>query len=236
MSIRGEQHQPVPSLALAENLVGSLREELQLSVDAALLGFPSKLPFKVISLREPLLRRIVDLAEATICLCREGRGMGAGILARSVLETTAILYVLREMVDKVVENRSIGELDSSVMAMLFGSKNKKTPVVAFNILTVIGKMDKKFTGILDHYGNLSEVAHPNYAGVLGSYAAVGPLRLQLQVGQSEKLGEIIDNVVVPTLCLCLLTSKRMTAGIKDVFEEFSSICHEAIGGSVEWNS
>lgn len=231
MSTASKKHQPASSLALAERLIVSLREELQFNADAALLGIPSKLPFKVLSLREPLLHRIVDLAEATICLCREGRGMGAGILARSVLETTAILYVLREMVDRVVESRSLGGFDSRLMSMLFGSKNKRTPVDAVNIITVIEKMDRKFAGILEHYGHLSEVSHPNYAGVMGSYATIGPSKFQLQVGPREGLDEMIGRVVVPTLCLCLLVSSHLAVGIRDAFEEFSSICHEASGES-----
>jgi hypothetical protein len=224
---------PEPSLELAERLVSELQNALPLKVEAVSLGVPSMLPFKVISLRESLLCRIADLAGSTIYLCKEDRGMGAAILARAVLEATALLFVLGKMVKKALESKEIGEFDRRIMAMLFGGKSDKSPVPSINILTHVEKMDRAFKGILVHYGNLSEMAHPNFAGVLGSYAQVETQNYELRVGPHGRLKAMIDEVVVPTLCLCLFIAGNVSSNISRALEEFSSICHKAHSAGIE---
>lgn len=214
---------PRPSIPLAEKLVSSLKASLPPKVEAVPPGIPPGLPFKVMSLREPLLCRIADLTEASIHLCKIDRGMGAAILARAVLEATALLFALTEMVENIVDSREIGDFDTRIAAMLVGSKNQGTPVQATNVLTHIQRMDRSFRGILDHYGILSEIAHPNFAGVLGSYAQAGAEKYELTVGPRDRLKTMIDQVVVPTLCLCLVASDRFNARVSHALAEFCAI-------------
>ncbi len=219
---------PRPSIPMAEKLVSDLKETLTPKVDAAPPGVTQAFPFKVLSLREPLLYRVVDLAEASIHLCKTDKGMGAAILARAVLEATALLFALAEMVESI-NAENLGDFERRLNAMLLGSKNQSTPLVAVNILTQVQKMDKTFEGIEGHYGLLSELAHPNFAGVLNSYGRLSSVSFELILGPRDKLKSVVRQVVVPTLCYCLVASGRFSDRISAVLAKFCSIHLRANG-------
>lgn len=56
------------------------------------------------------------------------------------------------------------------MRLLAGSKVWEDGPQALQILTCIDRMDKKVPGVRVHYDFLSEIAHPNWGGVVGMYA------------------------------------------------------------------
>jgi hypothetical protein len=225
---------PRPSIPLAERLVSTLKETLPPKVAAVPQGIPPEFPFKVLSLREPLLCRIVDLVEASIQLCKTDKGMGATILARAVLlEATALLFGLAEIAEGVMKGANFDDFDRRLNAMLVGGRNRKTPVEATNILTHIKKMDKTFEDILEHYDLLSEIAHPNFAGVLGSYGRIGSVKFELIVGPRERLKSIVEQVVVPTLCLCLVAAGKFSNRISVVLVEFCSRHERTYGQNAE---
>lgn len=215
-----EKRLPRPSISLAERLVSELKETLPTKVEPAPQGIPPEFPFKVLSLREPLLCRIVDLIEASLHLCKADRGMGAAILARAVLETTAVLFALAEMVEGIAKGGDVDDFERRLNAMLVGSRNQETPVEAINILTHVKKMDKTFEGILGHYDLLSELAHPNFSGVLRSYTRLGSAKFELIVGPRDRLKSVINQVVVPTLCYCLIAAGRFSDRISAVLVAF----------------
>jgi hypothetical protein len=172
---------------------------------------------------------IVDLVEASLHLCKADKGMGAAILARAVLEATAVIFALTEGVEGVAKGEDVGAFEQRLTAMLIGSKNGKTPVEATNILTHIKKMDKSFEGILKHYELLSELAHPNFSGVLRSYSLLGLDKFELIVGPRDRLKSLIDQVVVPTLCSCLIASGRFSDRISIVLAAFCSMHQDGKG-------
>ncbi len=57
------------------------------------------------------------------------------------------------------------------MQLLMGNKAEEWggPIHAKNILTIIGHVDKVFSRVRGVYDDLSESAHPNYAGMLHVY-------------------------------------------------------------------
>lgn len=224
---------PRPSIQLAERMVSRLKGTLPPKVEPAPQGIPPEFPFKVLSLREPLLYRIVDLVEASIQLCKADKGMGAAILARAVLEATALLFALAEMAEAVMAGENLDTFDGRLNAMLVGSRNQRTPVEAINILTHIKKMDKSFEGLLEHYDLLSEIAHPNFAGVLGSYGRAGSVKFELIVGPRDRLKSIVGQVVVPTLCLCLVASGSFSDRVSTVLGRFFSMHERARGQNSE---
>src|SRR6185295_9360344 len=211
---------PRPSISLAEKLVSDFKETLPPKVVAAPQGIPPQFPFKVLSLREPMLCRIVDLVEASLQLCKANKGMGAAILARAVLEATAVLFALAEGVEGIANGEDVAAFEERLIAMLVGSKNQETPVQATNILTHMKKMDKTFEGIFGHYELLSELAHPNFSGVLRSYGQLGSDKCELILGPRHRLKSLITQVVVPTLCYYLIASGRFSDRVSAVLVAF----------------
>lgn len=90
------------NLAEAKTLVQELRTWLKSKVEADSLGNRSKLPYKVMSLREPLLYRMVELANVTCRLYQNNEIASAYTLTRSTLEASAILYWLHMKIHKTV--------------------------------------------------------------------------------------------------------------------------------------
>ncbi len=212
---------PQPSAERAAELVLAVKQLLPLEVQGHDPKSFTKLPMKVLSLREALLFRIADLSEAALSLEPE-HGMGAAILARSVMETTAVLFALQEMVLRVATTGQLGDFDKTVMRMLFGSRNKKTPVEAINVQTQIDRMDKTFKGLRSWYDNLSEFAHPNSPGVLISYGRLDrkTFALSLEKAHSDKL----EKVSVLALCACLEISRGIRQKIENALEGFQKVC------------
>jgi len=206
----------------AAELASALQASLPRQVHAAPLGFPSKAPFKLLSLRETLLWRVADMAGAAVSLCQTDRAVPAAVLARAALETTAVLYGLGVMVARVVETHRVDEFDARAMRMLFGSRNRQTPTEAINILTHIDQMDRNFSGLRSWYDDMSEIAHPNYAGVMASYGKVDRDRYIVELGPRDWP----KGMVGPALCACLEIARRTRDSIDRRFEEFSRLCHD----------
>lgn len=57
-----------------------------------------------------------------------------------------------------------------LMRLLGASKKWLEAPKPVHVLDCLRKMDKKIPGVLSSYDNLSEVVHPNWAGVVGLYS------------------------------------------------------------------
>ncbi|RTL88145.1 MAG: hypothetical protein EKK29_06130 [Hyphomicrobiales bacterium] len=59
------------------------------------------------------------------------------------------------------------------MKLLMGSRVFDNMPDPCQVLTLIDRMDRKISGVRSCYDHLSEIAHPNWAGVLGLYSRRG---------------------------------------------------------------
>lgn len=99
--------------------------------------------------------------------------LGARILLRSALETTAILIYLNHMMRGVLNgSENFHKFSKKTSRLLLGSKNCSTRLEAVNFLTVLKHSEKAYPGVTELFGNLSESAHPNYEGMGFGYSCV----------------------------------------------------------------
>lgn len=163
------KHESIKDLEEARGLINEFRTRLPSQVNANELVSKSKLPWKVLSIRDPLLYRMIDLTDAACRLYEENLLASAFTLTRSSLETSAMLFWLFNKMDDAVKSRKVGrELDDLLMRALLGRKdcNYRQPI---NVLTCVSHMNKQFKGWEEMYSNLSEYAHPNWFGVMSLY-------------------------------------------------------------------
>lgn len=121
-------------------------------------------------------------------------------MARSLLETGAIVRNLTDSVQKAVAAKDVEALDQAVMHAGFDTRDavllaERPDYKATNITTMIDRLDKslfkdKTPRFRRSYGFLSEFVHPNYFGILDCTAK----RLR---------GGIVSSLVIP-----LNTKKR----------------------------
>lgn len=133
-----------------------------------------KAPWRSLLLRESVAWRLQDLLAQSYFLHKSTHALGARILLRSGFETVAILIHLNQIMRQVVLGQiSYHDFSDQSTILLLGSRDKTTPHESINILTILGKAEKRYSGLVQWYGALSESAHPNYEGMLYGYSQEG---------------------------------------------------------------
>lgn len=135
------------------------------------IAYKWKSLYRVWMLRELAFWREHDLMVQSYALHQQRHGLGARILLRSGFETLGTLIYVNLLMQQVLE----GELSFHVFGkktelLLLGSRNNDEMPNAINILTILGKCDKRYPGLMKKYESLSESAHPNYEGLMGGYS------------------------------------------------------------------
>lgn len=213
-------------LTKAKELVTQLQERLTSTADPASLSHKSKLPFKVMSHREPLLYRMTELAELACHLYEVKKLVSAFILTRSAMETAAMLFFLQKKIRAVVDSGDVAHVDQSLMKMLFGSKDNKGPLEGYNILTAIECVDKEMPHFSESYASLSEFAHPNWSGTKGAYAKYDKEKVWLDLGSD--VGEIPPLIGLNPLIGSLEMFKLSYDWIGQLALQFIVICDKNI--------
>ena len=165
----------------ANKLCENIRQNLPNVADPAAVSIESKIPFKVLSIRELMLWRISDISDSAHELYKNEEIVSAIILTRSVMESVSVLFVLLEKLEKALEEDSIERLDDDVMRLLLGGRLEDSYFQSFNIITLIDKLDKWSNGFRKAYDELSEFAHPNWSGCLGSYGKIDEEKFLLEL-------------------------------------------------------
>ena len=168
--------------SFVEAVAGSLPDRIQV----AALTLKSKIPFKALSVRETLLHRVHALASAAVELFEGNRVIPAVILARAVVESTAVMFTLHERTTRFLQDLKINELDDFLMRNLVGARNNPDMPTSINILTLVDRVEKAVPGFRSSYDSLCECAHPNWAGTLGAYGAIDPEKYELKLGPSGR--------------------------------------------------
>jgi hypothetical protein len=222
-----KQHSvPKASIELATELAERIKSSLPQEIDIAALGTPSKLPFKVISLRELLLYRIAELSGAAVDLYKSSKVVPAIVLTRGTLETTSMLFALDAIVRSALKGGDVSSTDETLMKMLLGGRSELAPERAINILTHIDKMNEKYEGLRWWYDELSEYAHPNYPGLMGSYGVVDEEEFMVYLGANQDTKETSRHFGVAALCSCLEVTIFIYNQMVKPLEAFRLLCHE----------
>ena len=156
---------------------GELRQSLVTSIIPADISPTAKIPFKLRMFRELALHRVSDLSDAACLHYNAGSTIPAFVLTRAAFETMAILHYVNKKVEDAISEGSVDVLGTTAMKVLFGTKDKFTDIEAVNVLTVIGHLEKDYSGFQEMYEFMCEFAHPNFSGMMPAYARVEGLDL-----------------------------------------------------------
>lgn len=165
----------------AENLARSLPDRIPMMA----LPLSSKIPLKVLTLRESLLHRASALASPAVVLFQDGNDIGGILLTRALMETVAIMADLDVELSKFLNDKHENLFDKFLMNLLFANRNGKGELVKHltkSIMYSIDRLDKKVKGIRFSYDALSEYCHPNWSGVHGSFTSINAEKRALTLG------------------------------------------------------
>ena len=190
---------PEEALAEAREISAELNASLPAVVPAGGLTLKSKLPFKAVSIRELLIHRVAALSRSAVAHLENEDVVPGIVLTRAIVETVAVLYCLNQRLEKFLAAPSEAEedaLDDFLMKSLVGARWEDHPVQAQNILTFIDKVSKEIESFRESYDVLSEYAHPNWSGMLGSFGEFNRERMELVLGPRKGTSGIRSGCVV----------------------------------------
>lgn len=183
-----------------------------------------------------LLCRMIDLTESTIEMYRNGRKNSAFILTRAIFETTALLFLIYERLERVVENKKLGDIDLFLSRIVAGGKSDGTPewapglpAKAINIGKAIERLDKRFKwkgrGLASEYGFLCDFTHPNCLGGIISYAKWEKKNdsLVFWFSVSHKSFPQHLGIGIVCLCICLDIFNHYYRKMEDVVQGFTDV-------------
>ena len=199
-----------------------LAQSLPLKIAAASLTLESKIPFKVLSLREILIHRTSALATAAVEMFEQRRLVPAVVLARAIVETVAVTFNLHKQLVEFCDSKDVEKIDDFVSRGLVGERRSDASVKATNVLTLIDHVEKALPGFRQSYDGLSEYAHPNWSGGLGAFGRIDRKALELHLGPSERTSGLMSGVISLLSSLMLFEHyyNAMIGPIKELNDHF----------------
>jgi hypothetical protein len=171
------------ALEEARDIAARLKAALPDAVDAVRQGIEHKTVFYLLVARESLLHRVSALADDAFLLIDADRYLSAAILTRAMLESAALLGFLLRSLETFERTNDVAGLYGRVTKVVVGARNgdeqEPEPV---HVLNAIRDADARIPvpGIMQLYDSLSEFAHPNWSGLLGTFGThEGALRVRL---------------------------------------------------------
>lgn len=196
----------------------------------------AKLPFKVATIREIFIHRVIELSNISIEMIDSCKYIAAAILIRSIMETTAMLYYVLEKVQKVTEETEVGDVDDLIMRVMLGCNEKEGLEKPINVLTAINKIDKWLNKIKPKsanantkdpfmvlYSSLSEYTHPNWLGGLCVYGEMDDEFKALKFSGCSTENIPISQIVGP-FAITLNVFKNVYLNFNVIMKKFVKIC------------
>ncbi len=208
--------------------VKGLRSALVARTDPSQVSVTAKIPYKALEIREAILYRATDLADAACMLLEKENLVSAACIARALQETVAVLFYANRRVKDTIDNKSIDGLDEDLMAILVGAKNNPDLPTPKSIMTMIDRVDKEIPTFRTVYDNLSEIVHPNWAGTLGLYSKVNKEKVWTDFGKNIRGRDAVRNQIIPILNASLILLVHIYDQFVDLLPKLAKICEEKI--------
>jgi len=187
----------------------------------------AKTPFKAFHLREALYYRMTDLSGAAIELYKQNKIVPAIIIIRAAYETAALCFYVYKKLNQAIESHDFIEMDDFLMKASIGGRDDEIPYKAFNAITTIEHLDKKFSELAGMYASLCEIAHPNWMGCVGAYSTLNTVEHYVEFSLKNK--SIPSGVGLNELSAALVVFECYYNKMGDILPEVVKLCEEGIG-------
>jgi hypothetical protein len=187
--------------AATKEMTQRLSQSLPESIEVAALGVRSKAPYQLLVVREVLIWRTEELARNACNSLESDDFAVAAILTRAITENAALTWKLKEILDKRA-GKSAEELNTALMRALAGSSTWEEAPTPYNVLSCLDTLSKTIDGARETYESLSEIAHPNWRGVLGLYSKTDREKFITYFGHGLG-GTLAKRQITTALCAAL---------------------------------
>jgi hypothetical protein len=203
-----------------------LEANLPSRVDGFAISSASKLPFKVLRYRAALMWRMAELVRGGVGHFKQGELASAILLTRAAMETTAAIWYLHKKVFASVESGAVGDIDEFLMRLLMGTKNDSAMPAPVSVGTLLKHVDQEVPGFSSQYGNLSEAAHPNWAGTSWFYSKLDKEKGWTDFGANILAHDGPRNSGILSLSAALLLFQERSNRIDEIIASFIAICEK----------
>jgi len=208
-----------------------LRGGLESQVSAEAIGTASMIPLKAMVLREALLWRIVEVADAVLLCIDAGNSLGAVMLARAAIECVAVQNQLNDKIQNASE-AGAAKLDDDIIRLLMGTRSFSSgdpdmdqKLQMPNVMTCLNRLDKQFPGCAKLYEYLCDFSHPNYAGTAGCFSNGDPQQGLIELGRYKQgtQQQMMDSAIQSAVLALLMFQVGYTEAVSH-WGEFFRIC------------
>ncbi|NNM43059.1 MAG: hypothetical protein HKM07_01785 [Chlamydiae bacterium] len=168
---------------MEEKTTGELLQELSEIVEILKVSLPKEAPLffskaidpcRALHLREACFHRVTELAESAYEAFLKKNTVVGYILLRSIMETVALFWYFYDKITDAIKTQDVHRIREMLSKALAGAKAAKAKEAGWSldpvhILKLIRHVAKATPPFEDHYDFLSEVAHPNAAGLISAY-------------------------------------------------------------------
>jgi hypothetical protein len=173
-----------------------------------------KTPLKLAAVAGSIAWRAHDFALLASDLFERKRVVPGAVIARALMETTALFYMVHRKAAKSVTEKNLALLDDFLVRCMSGNRLGDGELDAPNVLTAIQALDKEpgCDRYADFYACLCEFAHPNALGSFYAYSSFDNESRTVRFGHNRGLtnGGDIAFAVVFALEVLLEFQKRMS--------------------------
>jgi hypothetical protein len=221
------------SLAAARDYSARISASLPAAIDLLGLCQRYKTAGKAHILRECLIWRQEELARNALSSLDAVDGVTSALLARAVIETTAMTMYIHDIVKRGVTKGIHEGDDEKLTGLLTGSRIWPELPGAVNVLTMIDKVEKLVPGVRHSYDTLSEMAHPNWSGMQGAYATTDQENLMVYFSRGGRNPDGFKRGIAPSLAGSLGLFLHFYDQLGDLLEPYAAACKAHYGGGGE---
>lgn len=186
-----------------------------------------RVAFNTDSHREAVFHRFIELIESTYILFKEKKLIGAIVNARSAQETLSVLWFINSKLNTLSNTKDLSHYLETMNRLSFGFAGDEKFPEKINILTCINAVDKNIDiGFRRNYDILSEYAHPNYSGTLGTYTKPNDEAKTTEVGSYPRSTNHLESIIESTLIVCISLLSPLHDEYSDLLNKLTDLCIE----------
>lgn len=196
----------------------------------ALLGCSKAIdPSRALHLREACFHRITELAESAYDAFVKENYVSGYLLSRAVMETMALFWYFCDQVAESIKTQDLDHIRDVLSKALTGAKAAKAKEAgcsldSVHILNLIRHVAKQVPPFADHYDFLSEVAHPNAAGLIKAFVQIDWDQRMVYFGKEQGKLESLLEFDLEALAINLKVFIDLYDKSAELLEKFQELC------------
>ncbi|MBS0606790.1 MAG: hypothetical protein JSR57_07565 [Verrucomicrobia bacterium] len=217
-----------------------LLEDLRVIIETLKASLPTEAPLifsnaidpaRALHLREACLHRIAELAESAYDAFVKKNYVPAYLLSRAVMETLALFWYFCDKLEDAIKTQDLEHIREMLSKALTGAKAAKAKEVGYSldpihILKLIRHVAKFAPPFEHHYDFLSEVSHPNAAGLTSAYVRIDRDRKMVYFGKEHGRFVSLLELDLRALATNLNAFMDLYDRSAEQFKKFQELCED----------